>query len=136
MHRSASNRNRAFTLVELLVVVLILSILMAVALPLYLSTVNDAQKKTCRANQQTIANSVWAGRIKLGANDFSLWNGGTVTALITASPDKLPDLVDAPTCPSGGIYSIAIGSTGDNSTFKVVCNVGVHGTFQPGVDSN
>ena len=45
-----SRRNRkGFTLIELLVVVLILAILMAVAMPLYLSAVADSQKKTCRA---------------------------------------------------------------------------------------
>jgi len=62
--RNLSRRNRkGFTLIELLVVVLILSILMAVALPLYLSAVADSQKKTCRANMQTIANAVQAARV-------------------------------------------------------------------------
>src|SRR5580704_5832602 len=62
--RSSKRANRkGFTLIELLVVVLILSILMAVALPLYLSAVADSQKKTCRANMQTIANTVQAARV-------------------------------------------------------------------------
>jgi type IV pilus assembly protein PilA len=56
-----------FTLIELLVVVLILSILMAVALPLYLSAISDAQRKTCRANLQTIANAVQSARVKTNA---------------------------------------------------------------------
>ena len=43
-------RKRGFTLIELLVVVLILAILMAVALPLYLSAISDSETKTCRAN--------------------------------------------------------------------------------------
>ena len=64
---NAATRNRkGFTLIELLVVVLILSILMAVALPLYLSAVSDSQRKTCRANMQTIANAVQAARVKNG----------------------------------------------------------------------
>jgi len=64
--KSRSNR-RGFTLIELLVVVLILSILMAVALPLYLSAVADSQKKTCRANMQTIANAALAARVRTNA---------------------------------------------------------------------
>ena len=44
-----SSCRSAFTLIELLVVVLILAVLMAVSIPLYLSAVADAQKKTCRS---------------------------------------------------------------------------------------
>ena len=56
-------KKSGFTLIELLVVVLILAILMAVALPLYLSAVADSQRKTCRANLQTIANAEQAAYV-------------------------------------------------------------------------
>jgi type IV pilus assembly protein PilA len=124
-----SNR-RGFTLIELLVVVLILSILMAVALPLYLSAVADSQKKVCRANMQTIANAVQASRVRTNAADYStLITGGVSTT-------NLPDLNAVPVCPDAGAYSLAQGNTGDNTTFKVACSYGNHGTFQPGVDAN
>src|SRR5437016_13990360 len=55
--RSRGLRHSGFTLIELLIVILILAILMAVALPLYLGAVSDSQIKTCRANMQTIANA-------------------------------------------------------------------------------
>ena len=54
-HSSVRLIRRGFTLIELLVVVLILSILMSIALPLYLSAEADSEKKTCRSNLQTIA---------------------------------------------------------------------------------
>ena len=54
---------RGFTLIELLVTVLILAILMAIALPLYLSAIADSERKTCRANLQTIANAEMAYRV-------------------------------------------------------------------------
>jgi len=136
VQRLRKNVRRGFTLVELLVVVLILSILMSVALPLYLSAVTDAQRKTCRANMQTISDTVFAGKVKLGYADFTVWIGNTVSGLITSSPDKLPDLSVSPTCPNAGTYSIAQGNSGDNTTFKVTCTVAAHGTFQPGVDHN
>jgi len=132
---SAASRNRkGFTLIELLVVVLILAILMAVAMPLYLSAVADAQKKTCRANMQTIANAVQAARIKSGSADYgTLITGGVTTA-------NLPDLLAVPICPSAGAYTLANGSTSSSATFKVVCSYGTgataHGKFEPGVDNN
>jgi type IV pilus assembly protein PilA len=134
MKTIATRKRRGFTLIELLVVVLILSILMAVALPLYLSAVADSQKKTCRANMQTIANAVQASRVRTNAANYgTLITGGVTTA-------SLPDLNAVPTCPSAGTYSLANGNSSDNTTFKVACSYGTgataHGTFQPGVDSN
>ena len=122
-----SSRNRkGFTLIELLVVVLILAILMAVALPLYLSAVADSQKKTCRANMQTIANAVAAARVKSGAADYTaLITGGVTTT-------NIPDLNAVPVCPSAGAYSLVAG-TGGSTSFKVSCST--HSTFEPGVDS-
>ena len=120
---------RGFTLIELLVVVLILAILMAVSIPLYLSAVADSQKKTCRANMQTIANSVQAARIKNNSADYSAFVGSVSTTLE-------PDLQAVPKCPSAGAYTIANGSSGSASTFKVACSATGHGTFEPGVDSN
>jgi len=128
-------KRKGFTLIELLVVVLILSILMAVALPLYLSAVADSQKKTCRANMQTIANAAAAARVKSGELDFAAIvtaNSGPIT--ITGT-DSLADLNAVPICPSNGAYSLATGS-GGATTFKVVCSAAGHGSFEPGVDHN
>jgi len=130
MRSIRTQKRRAFTLIELLVVVLILSILMAVALPLYLSAVSDAQKKTCRANMQTIANAVQASRVRLNPADYTGLVGGGVTTA------NLPDLNAVPVCPSNGAYTLGKGNSGDFTTFKVLCNAAGHGTFQPGVDSN
>ena len=126
---TASRNRKGFTLIELLVVVLILAILMAVALPLYLSAVADSQKKTCRANMQTIANAVAAARVKSGAVDFSGFLGAVTTTLE-------PDLASVPFCPISGAaaYTIVAGTTG--TSFKVSCATVAHGTFEPGVDHN
>jgi prepilin-type N-terminal cleavage/methylation domain-containing protein len=120
---------RGFTLVELLVVVLILCILVAVALPLYLSVVGDAQLKTCQANMQTIADTVQAARVKSGANDYST----IITAGVTTA--NLPDLQSVPICPSAGAYTLANGSSGSATTFQVQCSATEHGKFEPGMDS-
>ena len=67
MHRLQTRKaNRAFTLVELLVVVLILAILMAVALPLYLGAIRNSERGAARANMQTLANANQSFRLQAG----------------------------------------------------------------------
>jgi len=146
MYNAFANRLRrnrkGFTLIELLVVVLILAILMAVALPLYLSSVADAQKKTCRANMQTIANAVQARYVQNnGAGGYAAVSG-TVNAAFCGPGNTLPDLQAPPVCPTGGVYSVAVGDgalKSDSGTvvpatqFLVECTL--HGNFAPGIDS-
>jgi len=134
INRQISKRRRGFTLVELLVVVLILATLMAVALPLYLSSVADSAKKTCRANMQSIANAAQAWKVKNSAADFS-----TVSLSALA-----PDLGATPICPSGGAYAIVttgtvLDASGASQTIPtgslgINCNyTGGHNGFIPGV---
>ena len=124
---AASRNRKGFTLIELLVVVLILAILMAVALPLYLSAVADSQKKVCRANMQTIANAVIAARVKGNLSVFTSFVGAVTTTLE-------PDLAAIPTCPTAGAYTISLDAT--TGGFVVACSVVAHGTFEPGINSN
>jgi len=132
-----SRRNKkGFTLVELLVVVLILATLMAVALPLYLSSVADSSKKTCRANMQSIANAAQAWKVKNRAADFTGLNMSNLT----------PDLGAVPTCPDNGNYTIvaAGGSVNDEGgsaktvpagSLGISCSVAAHNGFIPGLMS-
>lgn len=135
-NRSRRSR-KGFTLIELLVVVLILAILMAVALPLYLSAVADSQTKVCRANMQTIANAVQAARVKGVLADYSTFSGNVTVA-------KEPDLQAVPSCPTGGAYTVDItGPTVKDSnnadvtlpagSFAVTCSSPGHYSFIPGV---
>jgi type IV pilus assembly protein PilA len=127
---SRNSRRNGFTLIELLVVVLILAILMSVAIPLYLSAVTDSQKKTCRANMQTIANAIQAHKVQQQYNDYSSF----ISSPINSTNE--PDLKATPVCPSAGTYTVVQGNSGDNTTFAVNCSASGHGTFQPGVDHN
>ena len=131
------NSRKGFTLVELLVVVLILAILMAVALPLYLNSIKDASKKSCRSNMQSIANAAQAYKVQKRAADYSG---------ITISTSLLGDLGAVPKCPDSGTYAIiTTGSTTDadgasvtvpTGGFAVTCTASGHGGFVPGVTTN
>lgn len=122
-------KNKGFTLIELLVVMLILSILMAISTPLSLQAVADSQRKSCRANMQTIANTVQSARVRVNAANYSALIAAGVTTV------SLTDFQHIPVCSAGGAYSLSNGHSGDSSTFKVSCSYGDHGTFEPGEDA-
>jgi type IV pilus assembly protein PilA len=118
--RKSRGRRGGFTLIELLVVVLILAILMAVAMPLYLNAVTESERRTCRANMQTISNANQAHKVRLRSYVI----GSDLSALN-------PDLGATPKCPINGTYSTEAVGTG----FKVVSTGCGHGEFTPGVDA-
>jgi type IV pilus assembly protein PilA len=126
-------KSQAFTLIELLIVVLVLAILMAVALPLYLGAVANAQVGVCRSNMQTIANGEQAFKVRDPAHQYT-----TDLALLPI------DLGATPACPEAGTYSVVISdgtNTGNNGRsvpvggLIVTCTASGHGVFAPGVDS-
>lgn len=124
-------RFRAFTLVELLVVTLIMAVLMAIALPLYMSAVRDSERKTCRHNLQTIANAVEARKV---------YTGEPYAPIASPLSATLLDLPIEPLCPSGGGYYVDLST----APFTVHCVIEDHEMsdgaggpgYTPGVDGS
>lgn len=120
---------------ELLVVVLILSTLIAVALPLYLSAMTNASLRTCRANMHGITNAATAWKSRTRAVDFT---GLTLSSLAV-------DMGSVPTCPSGGTYALkftgsvldinGVSQTIPTGALAVTCSYPTHNGFIPGVMS-
>lgn len=102
---------KGFTLVELMVVVIILGILVAIAIPIYNNVTGDAQKKACAANVRTLEGAVAMYRAA---------NGGKMPSDLNELKDK--GFIDAvPACPvdDSKVYTL-------NSDGTVSCGGGPH----------
>ena len=107
-------KSKGFTLVEIMIVVLIIGILLAIAVPNFLKARETSRSKTCVANLRQIeaAKEQWAMEMKKGATDTPVWADLVgINAYLKAQPS----------CPSGGTYTI-----GDVSTNPVCSTGGTH----------
>lgn len=140
MTRSRTRKiRRGFTLVELLVVVLILAILMAVALPLYLGAIASSERGAARANMQTIANANQS--FKLQSGSFAT----NISQLYSANSDLGPNALSGPgtrtysllttgSCDHDGDTATAV-QTIPTGSFAVQSTVTTDGCFIPGLSN-
>lgn len=126
---------KAFTLIELLIVILILAILMAVAMPMYIGAVADSERKACRANMQTIANAEQVYKLSNPTHKYTT----DLSALYSNTGIHVA-------CPILGTsaYTVEIsdgsGVSGTGQTVPaggliIHCADADHGSWAPGVDS-
>ena len=106
-------RRKGFTLVEIMIVVAIIGLLAAIAIPNFVRARTTAQTQACIANLKQIEGAVQV---------YLLDKGGTVGAIVwggTAGTGLVPDYIKRqPTCPAGGTYTI--------NTDPPTCNVTNH----------
>lgn len=99
-----TRNQKGFTIMELMIVIIIIGILIAIAVPAYNGFRARAQLGACQANRRTVK-SAWGLFIADGGTDAAMDLAAMTTALVGAT--KYIDAI--PTCPSGGVLSIKIG---------------------------
>ena len=121
---------KGFTLVELMIVVVIMAILVAVAVPIYSAVTTNARKKTCAANIREITAQVntylmgGGDTIKTATVSFTL-SGGAVTGTTKGitSAEVVNMFQELPACPGGGVYSVSSeeGTAEQSGKITVTC---------------
>lgn len=93
------NSKRAFTLVEIMIVILIIGILMAIAAPNFIKARGTSRKQSCIASLKEIdsAKDQWA-------MDNKKDSGATVA--LTDIVGATLYIKNTPSCPSGGSYTL------------------------------
>lgn len=105
-----------FTLIELMIVVLIIGILVAIAIPVFSSVQATAQRRACYANERTVD-----GALQSYAADDHPYPADWAAAQAALVPNFIQKV---PTCPAAGVYSLLNGGL---NTERLSCTI--HGTY-------
>jgi len=111
LSKMVHKNKKGFTLVELMVVVVIIGILTAIAIPVYNSTQETAKKAACIDNLRSMDSQIQVAAV----------DGVTITTVAGLVPDYI---TKTPTCPSGGTYSFVAATATAGAHFA--CSVATH----------
>ena len=124
--RKMKRDNKGFTLVELMIVVVIIGILIAIAIPIYNSIQATAEKRACQANLRSIKSQleVWKADDAAGAGDGDYPSDAEFPAAFMLYAFEN----DTPICPQDDtpvgytyVYVAATGASG--ATYTLACPV-------------
>ncbi len=115
------NPRRAFTLVEILIVVVILGILAAIIIPLFSNASTDAQRGNVMTQLKSIRNQIELYRAQHNGNAPVLAGSGAIafSQLVSPPPPAAPYLRSAPANPRNGSTAVAIDSSPTNTATSI-----------------
>ena len=130
-----------FTLIEIVMVLVLLGILSAVAVPKYFDLQEEAQAKACQHNRGVVLSAIHtqmaAAKI---ADDSQLFNDSSVDKATESAQKVLrEDFIDKqqPLCPRNGTFSAAAVATSDgNYEYHVYCSLHTKESDSPNGDNN
>lgn len=118
MKKLMSNQ-KGFTIIELVVVIIILGVLVAIALPRYFALTDDAQEAACLANMKSIE-----AAIMMEYSSQLLDGTGKTLADVVSSYNTDATVFFAngvePSEPAGGSYTVAA----NGNTLTITCSEG------------
>lgn len=125
MTNKKRDKNKGFSLIELIVVVAIMAVLVGVLAPAYLRYVEKSRRQTCYYNMDNVV-----GEIKLLAYsdpDFAIEIADAATSPSTNILSFIDTATDVfiPDCPSNGEYEITFNEA--TGIVSMTCSMEVHG---------
>lgn len=129
MDQFTEMRSKAFgfTLIEIVMVLVLLGILSAVAVPKYFDLQEEAQAKACQHNRSVVLSAIHMqmSAAKM-ADDSQLFDDSSVAKATESAQKVLEDFAvkQPPLCPSGGSFDADAVKTPDgNYVYHVYCDV-------------
>lgn len=112
---------KGFTLVELMIVIVIMGILVAVAIPVYGAVTKNAEKKTCISNMRDIKSTAATYQMQGGTNGDPVKFPSETDISAEANFTKLFEGGKLPKCPTGADYTVKAQDTDGGCTITVTC---------------